>query len=181
MEKQTVRRYKWFWPWQDEEQERWLSQQSLDGWHLTSVGGIGFAFECGEPRDYVYQLDHWNQNNRALAEYLDFFRAAGWEHLGSVSGWQYFRRPKQAGGADEIYTDAESKVLKYQRLQRSLMWPSPAMMIIVLAMFKRFPGRHPPWFVALTIALFVAWNAFAAVTLIMVLRRIDELKRIRRI
>jgi hypothetical protein len=26
-------------------------------------------------------------------------------------------RLKQAGGADEIYTDAKSKVLRYQRLQ----------------------------------------------------------------
>jgi hypothetical protein len=61
------------------------------------------------------------------------------------------------------------------------MWPSPAVMIIVLAMFKRFPCRHPPWLVTLTIALSVAWNAFAVVTLIIVLRRIDELKRIEHI
>ena len=39
MENAIARKYKWFWPWQDEQEEGWLRKISQQGWHLRPVGG----------------------------------------------------------------------------------------------------------------------------------------------
>ena len=49
-------------------------------------------------------------------EYLQLFRDAGWERVDEMSGWHYFRTLSRPGEDLEIYTDAESKIGKYQRL-----------------------------------------------------------------
>lgn len=48
--------------------------------------------------------------------YLQLFADTGWEHMGEIGGWQYFRKTAQAGQPTEIYTDNASKATKYQRL-----------------------------------------------------------------
>jgi hypothetical protein len=60
-----------------------------------------------------------------MHEYKQFFEDADWEHVGTMSGWQYWRKPAGAGGADEIYTDAESKIEKYRRLLGFLLILTP--------------------------------------------------------
>jgi len=52
-------------------------------------------------------------------------------------------------------------------------------MVIGLAMFKQFPGRHPLWFVVLYVFLFAAWITFAAINAVKIQMRINELKRIK--
>ena len=36
----VVRKRKWFWSWQDENQESWLADMSKQGLHLTELGGF---------------------------------------------------------------------------------------------------------------------------------------------
>jgi hypothetical protein len=175
MEKQTKKIIKWFWPWQDQKREAWLKLMSLDGWHLNSIGfsGIVFVFEQGERREFVYQLDFRQENKTAMSDYLSLFEEAGWEHVESYGGWQYFR--KLAGGSkvNQIFTDNESKVQKYKRLRVNLSVIFPGILIIFLGNLD----KYPTWFAALLVTIFVTMTLFIGTSLLMLTLRIKELEQ----
>jgi len=117
MAENTIRKIKWFWPWQDEQEEAWLRSMSQKGWHLFSVGlPCIYRFRAGELLDYVYRLDYQTFPKKDKQEYQQLFRDAGWEHIGEMSAWQYFRKEVKEGETLEIFTDVESKVTKYKRV-----------------------------------------------------------------
>ncbi|MFC1873370.1 DUF2812 domain-containing protein [Chloroflexota bacterium] len=118
MAENTIRKFKWFWPWQDEQEEAWLRGMSQKGWHLSSIGlPCVYRFRAGEPRDYVYRLDYQTFPKKDKQEYQQLFRDAGWEYIGEVSSWQqYFRKEAKEGEAPEIFTDVESKVAMYKKV-----------------------------------------------------------------
>lgn len=112
----TITKYKLFWAWPDEKEEDWLSTMALDGWHLATFGIPGiYTFESGPPRKDHYRLD-FIIDRKNYREYLQLFKDAGWEHLGEMGGWQYFRKNAEGSKVSEIYTDNKSKSQKYQRL-----------------------------------------------------------------
>ena len=116
MAENIIRKYKWFWAWQDDKEEAWLRQMSQEGLHLASLGFPGFYnFTPGELANYVYRLD-FMVDSKDRANYLQLFRDAGWEHLGLMGGWQYFRTLAGEGELPEIYSDPDSKIQKYGRL-----------------------------------------------------------------
>jgi hypothetical protein len=107
---------KWFWHWEDDKEEAWLRQMAKDGLHLVHPGVFGqYTFAAGEPREVVYRLDFVSMNKKDEA-YFQLFRDAGWEHVGEMMGWQYWRKEVKPGETPEIFTDVESKVQKYRRL-----------------------------------------------------------------
>ncbi len=115
----TVRKFKLFWAWQDEQEEEWLHEMSRQGMHMRRVTFPGFyEFMEGEPAAFVYRLDFKTSSQKDMQEYLQLFQDAGWEYLGRFISWQYFRKEAKAGEVVEIYTDADSKIEKYSRL----MW-----------------------------------------------------------
>ena len=113
-----IRKYRWFWVWQDEIEEAWLGEMSREkGWHLACVEWPGFyTFAVGEPRDYVYRLDYRTTPKREKPAYLQLFVDAGWAHVGELNNWQHFRKEARAGETPEIFTDRQSKIEKYRRL-----------------------------------------------------------------
>jgi len=112
----TITKAKWFWAWQDDKEEAWLRSMAQQGWHLSRPGLFGqYTFSVGEPREMVYRLD-FIQSNKRTDDYFQLFRDAGWEYVGEMGGWQYWRKEVKAGAAPEIFTDVESKIQKYQRL-----------------------------------------------------------------
>jgi len=117
MENKTIRKFKWFWAWQDEAEEAWLRKMSNEGWQLSRIGfPTIYTFRNVEPQDYVYRLDYRSYWKMEKEDYLQLFRDSGWEFVEEMAGWHYFRQAAQAGEELEIYTDAESKIGKYQRL-----------------------------------------------------------------
>jgi len=114
----TVRKIRWFWAWQDVNEEEWLDEMSAQGLHLRRVNFPCFYhFEEGEPSSYVYRLDFKSSRRSDMDEYLQIFEDAGWEHVGQFfNGWRYFRKAVVPGEKAEIYSDAESKIAKYNRL-----------------------------------------------------------------
>ena len=88
------------------------------GWHLGSVGLFGsYRFNAGDPAQVVYRLDYQpTTRSKELSEYQTVFEDAGWEYVGEMANWQYWRKPSTAGETPEIFTDNESKIKKYQRL-----------------------------------------------------------------
>ncbi len=116
MAKQQVTRFRWFWAWQDEAEERWLAEMSGKGFHLNSVGIPGiYTFQVAEPRSYVYRMDYQSFTRKDKKEYLQLYQDAGWEYIGELSAWQYFRKELKPGEVNEIFTDVESKIAKYNR------------------------------------------------------------------
>jgi hypothetical protein len=107
---------KLFWHWEDDKEEAWLTQMAKQGLHLIRPALFGqYTFVDGEPRDVIYRLDFVKSNKKDEA-YFQLFRDAGWEHVGEMMGWQYWRKEVKPGETPEIFTDAESKIQKYRRL-----------------------------------------------------------------
>ena len=168
MEKTSIRKFKWFWAWQDEAEEAWLEEMSQQGWHLSSVGiPTVYGFESGEPADIVYRLDYRSYFKMDNEDYLELFRDAGWEYVGEMSGWHYFRKGAQPGEELEIYTDAESKISKYQRLLAFL-----AILMLPLTMALITMRGRSPFFIIIPIFTLYVY------ALIRILIRINQLKRI---
>jgi hypothetical protein len=174
MNEAIIRKRKWFWSWQDEKQEAWLGEMSRKGLHLKGTGPFGsFLFVEGSPREYSYRLDY--NRNKPSEDYIQLLQDAGWENLGSQGGWQYWRKEAQDGNIPDVFTDPESKIQKYQRLLAGYITSAPALYIIGLAILKKYPGRHPLWFVILYISLFMVYIIFAAINAIKIQIRIKEL------
>jgi hypothetical protein len=112
----TISKFKWFWAWQDEKEEAWLHEMAQQGLHLRSLAGpLQYKFEMGEPQNDYYRMDYI-VDRKDYETYQQLFRDAGWEHLGEMGGWQYFRTKAEGTAIPEIYTDKDSKAQKYQRL-----------------------------------------------------------------
>ncbi len=181
MVKSELTQFKWFWSWQDNSQEAWLESMSRRGYHLQNIKAFGrYVFELGEPCDYTYRLD-FDRTTGKNSDYYDLIREAGWEHIIEIAGWQYWRKEKTEGKTPEIFTDNESKIKKYERLRLSLFSPIPASMVILLAIFKKFPNRHPEWLVILIISLYMLYTIFLAINLIKITLRINALKQMKRL
>lgn len=128
----TMKKFHWFWPWNDEKEEAWLREMSEQGWHFKTVERPGFyIFERGTPIDYVYRLDYFTGHGD-WANYQQIFEDAGWDYLGQMAGWQYFRQKVAEGKLLEIYTDNASKVKKYQRIMVFLSILVPVLISAVI-------------------------------------------------
>ena len=115
--KKNTTKFRWFWAWQDEAEETWLEKMSQQGYHLCSVGLPGFyTFSVAESRNYVYRLDYRTFRKKDKGEYFQLFQDAGWEHIGQMAAWQYFRKEAKPTERAEIFTDVESKKAKYKRV-----------------------------------------------------------------
>ena len=168
MEKTTTRKFKWFWAWQDEAEEAWLRDMSQQGWHLSSVGiPTVYDFESGEPEDVVYRLDYPSYSKIDKEDYQQLFKDAGWDYVGEMSGWYYFRKGAQPGEELEIYTDAESKISKYQRL---LVFAA----ILTLPLFMAIINTRGGFLFFIIVPLFLIYIYM----IIRILIRINQLKRI---
>lgn len=54
MNTNTVRKFRWFWAWQDEKEEAWLSEMAAKGYHLQEPRFIGvYHFQVGDPKNAV--------------------------------------------------------------------------------------------------------------------------------
>ena len=171
MQQQRMRKHKLFWAWQDYKEEAWLESMSREGWHLREVGFLSYTFERGEPQEWIYRLDF--RPGKEMREYIAFVQQAGWEFIGKMSSWLYFRAPAEAGQTAELYTDAEGKIAKYQRIIGVLLITSPVYWVVFVSQLDRFTG----W-VALPIALlFLALTGLYAFSMFKLIGRINQLKR----
>ncbi|MBN2147248.1 MAG: DUF2812 domain-containing protein [Anaerolineales bacterium] len=133
----TMKKFHWFWAWEDEKEEAWLRQMAQSGWHFKSVTAPGFyTLEQGAPRDDVYRLDFFTQA-KDKANYLQIFHDAGWEYLGENGSWQYFRKTSINGEAPEIYSDNASKAQKYSRMMLLLTVFLPILTITMVNLSRQ--------------------------------------------
>ena len=173
IENSTIRKIKWFWAWQDHKEEAWLEQMSKQGWHLSTVGFPSiYEFSQGEPRPYVYRLDFVTSHKMEHQEYLQLFEDSGWEHIGVMGGWQYFRKDPQPGDVSEIFTDNASKIQKYQRLVGFLVILF-ASLIPFFVIWNNTPASH---FKTTVQFLYAGLGALLGFALVKLLIRIKQLR-----
>jgi hypothetical protein len=170
----NMTQFRWFWAWDDEKEENWLREMAQKGWHFVQVVFPGnYIFMQDTPQDIVYRLDFFT-GNRDKTDYLQLFLDAGWEYAGQYGSWQYFRKPAAEGQANEIFTDNESKVKKYQRILGILVLTvcSP----IGIYMSSALRHREESFF----IVIFFFWFVFimlGVLAIIKLFQRINQLKR----
>lgn len=132
MTKEIVTKRKWFWAWQDEKEESWLAEMAQQGLLLEDVSLPGsYQFRIGEPANYAYRLDYQSLKTKDKDSYLQLFADAGWEQVGEMGGWMYFRYKITNGEAPEIFSDLESKIGKYQRVMLYLVIFLPIMLLLM--------------------------------------------------
>ena len=172
----TIVKRKWFWAWQDDKEEEWLSDMSKQGYHLSKPGFFGrYEFEQGESRNYVYRLDFMSDRKVKKETYLQFFADAGWEYIGEFGSWQYFRILAEGEHQPEIYTDVASKIKKYERILVILVIFQPT--YLVLLNVNNILQYDLGWFTA---GIFILWLMIVSVFtfgMIKLIMRIQELKK----
>ena len=177
MSQTIIRKTKWFWPWQEDQEEAWLEQMSLQGLHLKKAHILAqYDFHMGQPHSYVYRMDFRDKlKSKNKDEYLSLFNEMGWEYLGEMSGWQYFRRLAQPGDVTEIFTDPDTKIQKYNRYlaYMGLVFSS---YVVYLVVFTSFWGTWPDWIMWLNIAIIILGSMFSIVTMLNIMERIKQLK-----
>ncbi|MDD9268156.1 DUF2812 domain-containing protein [Paenibacillus sp. GCM10023248] len=107
--------------WNYEKDESWLTGLSAQGLHLDKPGVIRNRFESNPELRYVYRMDYQKiVGQEQVNEYVALFEDSGWEHVGTIMGWHYFRKPYREGGTYDIYTDRLSVRQLLQRVQTTL-------------------------------------------------------------
>ncbi|MCL2563689.1 MAG: DUF2812 domain-containing protein [Oscillospiraceae bacterium] len=118
-EKKTRR---WIWLGLPEKEERYLSEQSRKGWHLTGITVNRFHFRRSRPRDDQYRIDFVGKK-REMEARLRFYEDAGWEVVVDCKeGFGrrlYLRRPRSDDAVLELYTDTESKIELLRRFKNA--------------------------------------------------------------
>jgi hypothetical protein len=167
----TIRKSRIFLPWQDEDEEEWLNEMAAKGLHLQRVNFPCFYYFIeGEPSTYVYRLDFKSSPKTDMNEYLQLFADAGWEHVGQFfNGWQYFRKAVAPGETAEIYSDAESKMAKYNRLMLFLVpfVPSLTFSLITVSNSRMF------FMVILDVFLLIIY----IIAFVKLMKRVKDLKK----
>lgn len=184
MNAKTINKNRLFMPWQDDKEEAWLESMSREGWHLQSVKLLcKYAFVKGEPAPYVYRLDYFRNEKSTFPEYLLIFEDAGWEYIGELSNWRYWRKRIVNGDTPEIFTDPQSKIQKYQRLLVILVFFLVFLVYMGMILVRaRWPlDSQVPWLIAALYTVGVVGYAILIplymVAVLKILGRIKQLKK----
>lgn len=177
MTNEIVTKTKWFWAWQDEKEEAWLSEMANQGLHLEDVPLPGnYKFRVGEPANYVYRLDYQSLKTKDKDSYYQLFADTGWEHIREMGGWVYFRYKVTNGESPEIYSDLDSKIGKYERVMLFLVILLPIIFLLINSI-SAVEGRGP-FFIILQVftAFLMLFYSFGMIQLMI---RISKLKKLK--
>ena len=184
MDASTLKRTRWFWPWQDEKEEAWLGEMSQGGWHLKSVRlPCVYTFTKGDPSPKIYRLDYMPVNKAKNQEYLQIFQDAGWEYVGEMSNWRYWSKLVGPGETPEIFTDNESKIKKYQRMLAYMVFFLFLMIFLGMNMFINSSAIDPDNGLLINGIYMIGRILYAViipiyiVVVVKLLRRISQLKK----
>jgi hypothetical protein len=116
----TVVRYKVHFVWQDDREEDWLRDMARQGLHLVKANPFcRYVFRRGAPADVAYRLDYGHRARKDPG-YQQLFQDAGWEHVLSCAGREYWRKAVDVT-EPQIFTDAASKASRLRRMRATLI------------------------------------------------------------
>ena len=97
-------------------EEDWLRKMSLNGWAFKKFFLGCYTFEPCEPGEYNYQIDLIDSWKGDKDDYASFMKNAGIEVIGQWWRWVYLQK-KATEGPFEMYTDVESKIAQYSKIE----------------------------------------------------------------
>lgn len=164
---------KWFWAWNDDEEEKYLEEMASRGMMLESVMLGRYIFSEGEPKRIKYQLDFKGLTNIDEDEYLQMYADSGWKCASRFGSWYYFA--KEFNLSDEpditIFNDNKSQIQKYIRIVLFLVLTGFPLYFNVLFLIPslaeerlQFPSFF--FFFRIVLVILVVIHAFAMLKLI---------------
>lgn len=173
----TITRWRVFWLWQFEEEEKWLNEMSGQGWQLQHVGFCNYTFKKGEPGEYIYRLELLD-NPKSFDDsvrYISFIEDTRAEQICNISRWVYFRKKTELGGFD-LFSDIDSRI---KHLNRILLIAGIAWMInfmnFVLQLNTWQKLRERTSLVIFSICLLAA--IFFGIGFLIIMRKKNRLKK----
>ncbi|MBY0013078.1 DUF2812 domain-containing protein [Paenibacillus typhae] len=129
-----------------EKEEEWLNEMAAKGLALSEYSWSRYTFEESGKGEYIYRIELLKENPQGpeAAEYLQFMKETGAELVptgkwlwGTLKysnlRWVIFRR-KASEGAFTIYSDIDSKIRHYKRINS--LWMSLAMMELIIGLLN---------------------------------------------
>jgi len=176
MNKTLVSKFKWFWIWQDDKEEAWLGEMSQQGLHLKTPGLFGrYLFARGEPRKYAYQMDFMTPTKKQ-EDYLQELQGTGWEYIGQLGNWHYWRKAFQSGEQPGIHPNAESKIQKYKRVLGFLIIFLPIFLMQITRADDALK-RYEHWSIQILFGAFYILFLVYLCAILMIIHRISALNR----
>jgi hypothetical protein len=168
-----MNKFKLFFIWQDDKEESWLNALSIKGLRLDSVSfPFTYHFSSDSLKMYAYHLNTPKGPDISIETFKETFQKSGWEHIGRMNGWHYFR--KDLSGANDPVMDwgNKTKAARYQGYMMALVGLLPFLLIIFPAVGRRFA---PPLYDMLKIAYFIFIALYTLITF-KVYRRVNQLR-----
>ena len=103
--------------WDYEKEEQWLNEMSAQGMAMTDYSWCRYVFTDAPNDAYIYRielLEYMPTHPESMA-YLRFLEESGVEVVTTYMRWVYLRKPASEGAFD-LYTDLDSKIRHYQRI-----------------------------------------------------------------
>lgn len=170
-------RYKMYFAWDFEKEEKWLNKMSEQGLQLVQPGFGRYVFEENPSVRYLYKLEllkEWSTHSHSR-DYIRFLEETGVEHMGSVMRWAYFRKPA-AEGNFELYSDFQSKIDHYKRILLIFLAVTPINVINLINMSVRYldSGDASARIIIVILAILVSLLGLGSVK---VYRQMSKLKK----
>ena len=110
-----------------DKEEKWLNRMCEKGWAMTGFFMGVYTFESCEKSEYIYRIDMPGEIGKSsirdgkAREYISFVEETGAEYVCTWGWWVIFRKKASAGNF-ELYTDTESQIALYRRIQKLFLW-----------------------------------------------------------
>ena len=103
--------------WDYEKEEKWLNEMSAKGMALTDYSWCRYVFEEKANNQYTYRIELLKDmpTHPESIAYLRFLEESGVECVATTMRWVYLRK-KTSDGSFDIYTDIDSKIKHYKRI-----------------------------------------------------------------
>ena len=121
-------KYRWFWVWDFEKEERWLNEMAANGWTLVEVGYCRYTFEKTDDNEYTVRLEMHPFDE----DYISFMEQTGAEYIGRVLQWIYFRKKSELGRFD-IFSDLNSRISHLSKIHKMILMLGLTNLIIGIA------------------------------------------------
>ena len=125
---ERMTKYRWFWVWDFEREERWLNEMAANGWTLVEVGYCRYTFEKTDDNEYTVRLEMHPFDE----DYISFMEQTGAEYIGRVLQWIYFRKKSELGRFD-IFSDLDSRISHLSKIHKMILMFGLANLIIGIA------------------------------------------------
>lgn len=170
-------KYKIFFAWQHEKEEKWLNKMSREGLELMGVGFCRYEFRENNLNQFEYKLEFMNDlpSSYRSQDYIRFLEETGIEFVGSFFRWAYFKK-KSDGEPFEIFSDIKSRVDHYKRIRLLLIGITPLNIANSINILSRYFDYGSKKFLAMGI-LFVILSTVLIVESLLITKKINRMNK----